>query len=106
MLANLIRLLATRPFFFETEAPKPVQLTLFDQRDRRQLILHMVNFQQELPNIPVYEIAVRVWMAGRTARRVSLLPDRSAIPHRTQGGHIEFTVPKLESYAALCVQYR
>jgi hypothetical protein len=106
VLINLLRLLATRPFAFETDAPSCVEIILYDQPDKQRYVVHALNFQQELPNIPVYGARVGVRMDGRVVRQVTVLPQGQAIPYRENGVRIEFTLPRLETYAALAVEYQ
>ena len=105
VLVNLLRLLASRPFYHETGAPKSVEMTLFDQPDRQQYVLHVLNYQQELPNILIYDLPCRVWLAGRSLRRVVILPDETPIERAVTGDHPEFTVPLLQDYVALALEY-
>lgn len=102
VFARLIRSLAARPFAFEAEAPKSVELTLFHDADEERYLLHLLNFQKELPNIPVYRIPVKVRLNGRVPSGVKLASPEQPLAFTIDGDCVKFEVPKLETYA-LCV---
>jgi hypothetical protein len=105
VLVNLLKLLASRPFYFEADAPKSVEITLFDQPDQKRYMLHLLNYQQELPNIPIRDLHCRVWLVGRSPRRLVSLPNESPIVYGVREDHAEFAVPELQDYAALVLEY-
>jgi len=105
IFANLLRLLATRPFAFESDAPKSVEMMLYDQPERERLVLNLLNFQSELPNIPIEGITVRVNLPDKTPRRVVMLPDGTALPASIQGNCVEFSLPRLETFALAAIEY-
>ncbi|WP_409342803.1 beta-galactosidase trimerization domain-containing protein [Paenibacillus sp. MBLB4367] len=105
IFARLIRSLAAQPFGFEAEAPKAVELTLFHDADEGRYLLHLLNFQKELPNIPVHRIPVRVRMNGKTPLEVRLASPELPLAFAIDGDFVRFEVPKLETYALCVVRY-
>jgi hypothetical protein len=105
LFANLIRLLG-EPFSFEMDAPKSVELTLFDDREEQRLIVHLVNLQHELPNIPVEDIRVRVRLNGRVPGRLLILPEGKELSYALKNGCAAFVAPRLETYAMYALEYR
>jgi hypothetical protein len=55
---SLIKELVNGDFSFEVDAPKAVEMTMFKQEEG--YIINLLNFQSELPNIPVFDIKVRI----------------------------------------------
>jgi len=98
---RLVRRLHDR-FCFEADAPAAVELTLFHQPERHRYRLSLVNFQKELPNIPVTEIPVRLRLPEKVVRVVQL-PDDRRIEHTLADGVVRFVVPRLETLAILAV---
>ena len=43
-------------------------------------MLNVINYQRELPNIPIHDLTIRVRLDGRTPTAVSLLPDHGRSP--------------------------
>lgn len=86
-------------------APPPVEFTAFRQEDKKRLLINCVNFQEQLPNIPVDGIAMKVRLGGRKPRQLLLLPDERKIPYRVVGDMLEFTVPRLETFRMLALDY-
>jgi hypothetical protein len=100
---KLVRALAGN-FRFEADAPAVVEMTVFHQPDRHRYLLSLVNFQKDLPNIPVEGIVVRMRPAGETVRRVVLLPEGKAIEHQTSDGVVSFRAPRLETLALIALE--
>jgi len=101
---RLIRLLS-KPFSFEAEAPKVVEVTLFHQWERRRFLVNLVNFQAVLPNIPVHDTRVRVRLEERTPLRSLLLPEEQACSYEIRDGYLEFVAPRLETFAMFALDY-
>ena len=83
---------------FEADAPTSVELTLFHQPERHRYRLSLVNFQKDLPNIPVNEIPIRLRLPEKVVRVVQLPGDRP-IAHTLAEGVARFVVPRLETLA-------
>jgi hypothetical protein len=98
--------LMSGPFAFEVEAPKCVEVTLFSQEDRQRKLISLINFQKELPNIPVDGVKVRVRLDDRDVRQVVMLPGGQDQPFEIVGGCVEFAMPRLETFRMLAVDYQ
>lgn len=108
LFKNLIQHLAG-PFSFETDAPKAVELTLFKQADECRYILNLVNFQNELPNIPVNDISIRLRMGNQSIRQINMLPDQTPIEFEVRYEQVEsmvvFSLPRLENFQMIALSY-
>lgn len=102
---KLIDMLLPEPPTFQVDAPKSVEATMFHQQAEGRSILNLVNFQKELPNIPIDGIRVRVRMDGPVPKRVVVLPERKEVDCWREGGYLEFTAPRLETYLMLAIEY-
>ncbi len=100
---SLLRRLCVRPTF-EITAHPAVEVTLFHQPDRGRYVLSLVNFQRDLPNLPVDGIQVRLRVPHRI-RRVRRLPDGNALRSRSTQGVVEFTAPRLHTLAMMALSY-
>jgi hypothetical protein len=105
VVVRLLRSLMARPPWVQMDAPSAVESTLFLQEDRHRFVLSLINYQQELPNIPVRDLTVRVRLDGRTARGVSLLPDRTAVDYSTTDDSVAFAVAELRDYTMLEIAF-
>jgi hypothetical protein len=103
IFAGLIRRLAVRPFAFESDAPKSVELTLFRQPDQQRYILNLLNYQAELPNISVPDIGVRLWLDGKRVSRVIRLPNEQPIPFEVREDCVSFTTPTVETFEMIAI---
>ncbi len=77
-------------FQFEIEAPGCVEATLFRQEDRNRYLLSLLNFQQELPNIPINDIRCRLHLSDAIST-VRNLNDGSEITILRTDSGLEFT---------------
>jgi hypothetical protein len=104
ILCRIMKMLVPEPLLI-TDAPRPVEITLFDQPHNRRLLVHAMNFQQELPNIPIGKFGVRVRADGRIPKRISVVPGNMEITFAVRDGYIEFSCPRLETYRLIQAQY-
>jgi len=102
--AGLIRFLAG-PFTVEADAPASVEVTTFHQPKEKRLRVSLVNFQKELPNVPIEAIRVRLRLTGRIPGALWLLPDRRPWPYGLSEDAVEFVVPRLETLAMFLLEY-
>jgi len=106
IVARVLRFLAGDAFTFEADAPKAVEVTAFEQKSRKRFLINLVNFQEELPNIPVYRAKVTVRVDRRKVRRVVILPEARRIVFHTKGDTVTFTIPRLDTFAMVAVEYK
>ncbi len=92
-----------RVYHFEVDAPACVEATLFHQPERSRYVFALVNFQEELPNIPVQDAKVRLRLPV-AARAVRALPDGKTLAFRTEGETLTFTFPRLETLALVTIE--
>ncbi len=91
-------------FRFEADAPPVVEMTIFHQPDRHRYLLSLVNFQRDLPNIPVEGIEVRARLVGESVRRITRLPGQETIEFQNRNGVVTFRAPRLETLAMLAIE--
>ncbi len=101
---NLIKLLVNS-FSFEANAPQSVEITAFHQEDKRRFIINLINFQKELPNIPVDGIEVKMRLDKKSAQRLVMLPEEKELDYKIKNDYAEFTVPRLETFLMLALDY-
>ena len=100
---RLLRRLCPRPSFEGTAQPA-VEVTFFHQPDRRRYLLNLVNFQHELPNVPVDGIQVRLHLPHRV-RSLRRLPEGRPLRFHSTPGEVNFTVPRQQTLAMLALSY-
>lgn len=101
-LAALLRALCPA-CTFEADAPACVEITLFHQPERGRYVLSLVNFQKELPNLPVESIEVRLRLP-QPLQRVALLPGGERVPHQSAAGVVHFAVPRLQTLVVYALE--
>lgn len=101
---NLLSLLKSRPWSFETDAPHSVELTLYEQPEDRRYLLNLLNIQAELPNIPVHDLSVRVEVP-QAIRSVRLLPQEEPLAFVPDGDGIRFIISRLNTYQMVALEY-
>lgn len=90
-------------FQFEIDAPPCVEATLFHQPERTRYVLSLVNFQKELPNIPVDGIVCRLRL-GNAAKRVRRIPDLAEVRSQLRDGVLEFQASRLETLGMYAIE--
>jgi hypothetical protein len=105
VIGRFFHLLLQRQAFFKTDAPRQVELTLFEQADQRRLILHLLNNPAELPPLPIYNIRVSVQAGDHCIQRVMILPEREPVPFDQEDGWLTFPVEKLIIYRMISIEW-
>ena len=95
-----------QPFTFEADAPGSVEVTLFTQPEKQRIIINLLNFQKDLPNIPIEGVKVRIRMAGKKPGLLELLPEKTRIDYEFNNDIVEFKAPKLETFAMFALEYK
>lgn len=106
IFTNLIKLFSPKPFCFEADASKSVELILFHQEDKKRYLINLINFQTELPNIPVEGIRIRIRLDKKEPKRLIKLPEENKLTYEVKKDYAQFTVPKLETFLMLALDYR
>ncbi len=89
---------------FEADAPASVEMTVFHQPDRHRYLVSLVNFQRDLPNIPVDGIKIRMRRRREAVRRIVHLPDRQSIEYRERDSVVTFGAGRLATLAMYAVE--
>jgi glycosyl hydrolase family 42 (putative beta-galactosidase) len=101
---SLIRQLPVS-FTFEGDAPQSVEIIAFHQEERQRYLISLVNFQKDLPNIPVDNVRVRVRLDGKRVRRLVSLPDEKKFDFEVKDALVWFQVPRLETFHMMSLDY-
>jgi hypothetical protein len=105
VLVRLWRSLLARPPAFETDGHPATEVLLYHQPERKRYTVNVLNVQQELPIIPIHEMHIRVRVDGASVRAVRLLPDGEELDYSIEGTYVCFTLPRLEYFAMVSVEY-
>lgn len=89
---------------FEANAHPAVEVTMFHQPDRKRYVLSLVNFQKDLPNIPIDGIEVELRMGGTKVEAVEMLPQGEKLKIKPSAEGVSFTVPRLESLRMFAIR--
>jgi hypothetical protein len=85
----------------ETDAPKSVELTLLCNERNNSYVLNMLDVQQELPNIAIHGINVKLWMNEDVPRKLLRLPEGESVAFQIADSFMTFEVPVLKDYCML-----
>jgi hypothetical protein len=69
-----------------------------------RFIISLINFQHELPNIPVHDVKVSVRLGGRVPGHSLLLPEERDTDYHIADGYLHFSVPRPETLAMFALQ--
>ncbi|MEM2930375.1 MAG: alpha-L-fucosidase [Thermoproteota archaeon] len=106
IFAHTVKSLAQKPLSFEANAPECVEIIQFHKPGEKKYLINIVNFQSEigLPNIPVYDILLKLKIED-TPLRVISLPDEGSIPFEYKEGYIFIKVPIVQTFRMLALEY-
>lgn len=90
--------------YFESDAPGCVEITLYKQAERKRYVLNMLNFQKELPPVPVVETTVKV-RVEENVKRIFSAPDKTELPFTIENGEITINVDKLDLFKMIILEY-
>jgi len=93
-------------WLIKSDAPKAVEITTFHDAEKKLYSLRLLNFQRELPNIPVCNTKVSVRLDGKVPTAVRLLPENKTIDFQVEQGYVTFTVPEVETLQLVNVEYK
>jgi len=99
-----LELFKDAPYSFETDAPHCVELTMYEQQADNRYILNLLNRQEVLPSVPVYDIAISV-SVPQSIKAVRLLPEEIEIPFMYQDGQVSFTLDKVDIFRMVALDY-
>jgi hypothetical protein len=88
---------------FELDAPASVEASLFDQPDRSRYILSLVNFQEELPNIPVSDVRIRLRLPAKVGT-VRVLPSGQELKVERNADVVSFVAPRLATLSMFAIE--
>jgi len=88
-----------------TNAPPSVEITVLRSTTAEACLIGLVNYQKELPNVPVYGAWVDLRLPGRAPKACTLVSAGQALPFTFADGVIHFTVPVLETMEMVVVTF-
>lgn len=106
VFVQLINRLLGKPLAIQANAPKSVEITLFHQRENNKYVINLLNFQKELPNIPIPEIEVKVRMNGKQPVSLLRAPGEIQTSYTIGGDYLQFKVNNLETFDMYILEVR
>lgn len=105
ILVNLVHYISPEPFILQSDAPRQVELTLFHQKNKKRYIINILNYQSELPSIPVKGIKVKLRLGRKKPVRALHLPKQKELGFKVEDGYAVITAPKVEMFLMLALDY-
>ncbi len=99
---RLLKSLVKEGFSFEAKAPKSVEITMF-KRDEGYIV-NLLNFQPELPNIPITGIKLRIKIGNKPISKVFILPSGTPLPFEIENNYIKVEIPRVDTFLMLGIQ--
>jgi Beta-galactosidase len=101
---NMLNVVNEKPFAFYSDAPRCVEITMYDQKQNSRYVINLLNCQEQLPNVPVYNAKVRLRL-DRTPKQLISVPDETEVSYIIDGDFLEFTVQRLDIFAMYLLKY-
>jgi hypothetical protein len=104
LVRHLLRSALPGPYKFEADANHAVEVTVYRQEKKQQLLVGLLNMQEETPAIPV-GATVRVQIPnGGKAKRVLRLPEQKEMAFTEVGPYVQFQIPAFDVFAMVLVE--
>lgn len=105
LLRHLLQSALPAPYKFEADANVAVEVTVYRQEQKQQLLVALLNMQEDTPGVPV-DATVRVQIpGGGRAKRVLQLPEQKEITFTETGSYVQFYVPAFDVLSMVLVQH-
>ncbi len=91
----ILREFAPAPEVAETNMPVAVEITLLE--GQKSVLVGLVNYQKELPNVPVHDLRVKLRLGEKRPQRCSKVSDGQMLDFSFEDGLLEFSIPELET---------
>ncbi len=112
LFLNAVALLLPQPLL-RHNGPSSVFASLLDQPEQRRWVAHLLHYIPERRGgdfdvieeaIPLHDLEVSV-RAPEGVARVVTAPEGVALPFRSQGGRITFTLPRLDGHQMVALEW-
>ena len=87
------------------DAPVAVEVTLLQSTTQNAVLACLVNYQKELPNVPVAKVSLELDLGGQTPTACTRISDGQAIPFTTGEGKLRFEVGGLETLEMVEIRF-
>jgi hypothetical protein len=101
----LVRRILRGPCRFEVDTHPAVEMTLFDQPEKKRMLAGLLNLQRQLPQVPVPAVVRVLPPAGTTIRRVRRLPDQQEVATTRVGPYVQFQVAPFDALTMFTIEY-
>jgi hypothetical protein len=105
IFASLVRGLMVSDAKYTSNAPPPVEITLYDDVEARRILICILNFQHDLPNIPVLGLNLSLSLSGRRFVALKRLPDEYEVESRLEADNVVFTADPVETFLMYGLSY-
>lgn len=107
LFVGLIRSLLDDVPAFEADTHPAVWVTAFDQPESKRTILSFLNYQAELPVLPIADVPFRLRApANGRFKRLAILPAGTDLPFSLDGaGTLSAVLPQLDAFAMLSAEH-
>ncbi len=89
----------------ETNAPKCVEISVLKSSKENAFLVSFVNYQHELPNVPVKELYAKVKLPGGAPKSCVRASDGKAVEAKLEDGALKLSVPSLETIEMFEIKY-
>ncbi|MBV9489129.1 MAG: beta-galactosidase, partial [Verrucomicrobia bacterium] len=112
LVLNALELLLPEPLV-KHNGPSTLQVTLTEQESQGRWLLHLLHFIPERRSetldviedvIPVFNVRVGV-KAPRPIEEVTLVPEQTSLPIRTEGPYTVFDVYRVDGHAMISLAF-
>ena len=104
VFCNILKEMLVKRPVFETNAPKQAEVILFEQAQKNRYEMNIINFQDVLPAIPLYNIQVNVDLNGKIPKSV-FTASGEQLHFSVKDSRMDIEVPKVAVFEKILIQY-
>ena len=75
-----------------------MEIITYYQEEYERYIIHVINAQEQVPNLLLNNIIIKLRTKGKRPAGIFILPDKSPVDFDVVGEYTEFTIHELEIY--------
>ena len=103
---NIIKKIHTSEYNFSSDVSPVVELVVFSQPEYNRYIINLINEQESLPPIPIYNFKIMLNIKSKGIAKIVSLTYKEKIKFSKKGEYVEMNVPKLELFNMILVEYK
>ncbi|MDD5728573.1 MAG: alpha-L-fucosidase [Victivallales bacterium] len=107
VFAEIIKSIGGKIPLLQTDAPKQIEITIYDDEKSKRLIINLLNYQETLPPVSAHNINVKIHLEAQYPVKLISAPDGKEVEYNSIDAHtIEFKAELVEMFRMFILTYK